>query len=502
MEIDFRYYFGLLRRRLLLVTVPAVLVLAVAIIAVFWLPPLYRSSATILVESQQIPQDLVRSTVTAVASQRIQVIEQRLMTRENLLRVVQKYKLFSNKNMSATELVEQMRKSATIDQVFLTTGRRGADNQAIAFTVAFEYADAATAAQVANEFVTLILDEDLRTRTAQASEATRFLAAESDRLGRELAKIETQIAQYKIDHKDALPETLEYRRSQLYRQQSDLAALDREIAGLAEERKLWEMRDSSSASPTDLATMLAQARLQLAQKRASFTETHPEVKRLAEQVRELEDATMRTDSVERETAAASPQIAAIESRMEGLVRQREQMQHNLDRLEQSIGDTVQVEMGLAALVRQQEEIQSNYRATSDKLAQAETGERLEEDRQAERFEVIEQPTMPTSPIWPNRPLLLALGVFASLGAGIAPLAATEIMNPSVRRSTDLEKRFGRAAIITIPFIETVAELRRRKRRRRIGMLVAAGGFCVALILVHTMVKPLDLVWYNIADRVM
>jgi polysaccharide chain length determinant protein (PEP-CTERM system associated) len=500
-EIDFRYYLGRLRRKIWLVVVPALVVLAGAVAAVVLIPPLYRSSATILVESQQIPQDLVRSTVTAVANERIQVIEQRLMTRENLLRVVQKYKLFADQDMSATDLVDKMRKAATIDQVFLTTSKRGADSQAIAFTVAFEYPDPNTATQVANEFVTLILDEDLRGRTAQASEATRFLTAESERLGNELAKIETQIAQFKIEHKDALPETLEYRRSSLYRQQSDIAALDREIAGLGDERKLWQMRDASGSNPTDAAAMLAQARLALAAKRSMFTDAHPEVKRLTEQVKELEAAAMQPGSGDQTSGIGSPQIATIESRVKALQQQREEMQRNAEALEKSIGDTVSVEMGLATLIRQQEETQTAYRETSDKLSQAETGQRLEEDRQAEKFEVIEQPTVPTSPVWPNRPLLLALGVFASFGAGIAPLAATEIMNPGIRRSTDLETRFGRAPIITIPFIETAADLKRRKRRRRNVIVIAVVGCCLALVLVHFLVRPLDEVWYAITDRI-
>jgi succinoglycan biosynthesis transport protein ExoP len=507
-EIDFRYYVGLLRRRILLVALPAVVVLAAAIAAVLWIPPVYRSSATILVETQQIPQDLVRSTVTTVANQRIQVIEQRLMTRENLLRVVQKYQLYPGKALSSTELVDQMRKSAKIEQVYVANSARRAESEAIAFTVAFEYPVPTVAAQVANEFVTLILDEDLRARTSQASEATRFLSSEADRLQRELMKIETQIGQYKVEHKDALPETLEYRRSLLYRQQSDIAALDREIASLREERKLWEMRDStqlSGASATDLATMIAQAKLELARKRASYTETHPDVKRLVQQVKELERAAMEPQaavSTDETTSSTSLQAATIDSRADALAKQRETIQANLDRLEKSIADTVQVELGLAALARQQEETQGAFRQASEKLAQAQTGERLEENRQAERFEVIEQPTVPTSPVWPNRPLVLALGLFASVGAGLAPLVASEVLDPSVRRSTDLEKKFGRAAIITIPFIETGREARRRKRIRRILALLVLAGACAALALVHFLVKPLDLLWFDISSRIL
>jgi hypothetical protein len=99
-------------------------------------------------------------------------------------------------------------------------------------------------------------------------------------------------------------------------------------------------------------------------------------------------------------------------------------------------------------------------------------------------------------------MLLALGFFASIGSGIAPLVMTEVMNPSIRRSIDLERKFGRAAIVTVPFIETLRDVRRRKRLRRAGSLVAVAGLCAALLLVHVLVKPLDTIWYRIADRLL
>src|SRR4030095_757847 len=110
---------------------------------------------------------------------------------------------------------------------------------------------------------------------------------------------------------------------------------------------------------------------------ALCTDTHPDVKRLVQQVKELERAAMEpraSVSSDETTSSTSLQAATIDSRANALVKQRETMQANLDKVEKSMADTVQVELGLAALSRQQEETQSAYRLASDKLAQAETGE--------------------------------------------------------------------------------------------------------------------------------
>ncbi len=174
---DLRYYAGLLKRRFFIVLGPAVVVFCAAVAAAFLIPPVYRSSATILVEAQQIPSDLVRSTVTSSALERMEVIKQRVMARESVLRVVEKFGLYPDKksSLSATQIVDRFRKAAAIDQVLLSGA---STQQAVAFKVSFEYSDAAIAAKVTNELVSSILDEDLQSRAGQAAETKQFLMDE------------------------------------------------------------------------------------------------------------------------------------------------------------------------------------------------------------------------------------------------------------------------------------------------------------------------------------
>jgi uncharacterized protein involved in exopolysaccharide biosynthesis len=269
------FYFELLKRRFFYFAIPFVLVAATgAGVALVW-PPTYLSEGKILVQSQQIPTELVRSTVTSAAQERIQVIEQRLMTRDNLVAIVDKFQLFPTQRnlMSVTQLVETMKKKTTIATVNqqLSFTRRS-DNPTIVFTVGFEDSDPAVASRVANELVTRILNEDIRDRTSRASDTTKFLKREVERLQAENAAIEAKVAQ-------------------------------------AKEAQLVP----SSANATD---PLAQLKADYAQKSALYSEKHPVMKALKRQI----------DAAEKVAAPAAPNQVGLDA----LQAQQEAIQKNLE----------------------------------------------------------------------------------------------------------------------------------------------------------------------------
>ena len=277
------FYWQLMKRRWVWFLVPFVLVATSGFIAAVAWPATFLSQGKILVQSQQIPTELVRPTVTNAAQERIQVIEQRTMTRENLLAMVEKFRLFPDKRsfLSATQLVELMRKSTKIEPLaeplaFSQIRSRG-DSPTIVFTVGFESSDPQTASQVANELVTRILNEDLRDRTNRATDTTKFLAREVQRL------------------------------------QGDTAAIDQKIA-LAKRAQM-----KSSNAPDQPATQLAQLKLEFAQKSALYSDRHPTMQSLKRQIEALEKVIVPPQG------GAEP-VASIEE----LQTQQEAIQKNLE----------------------------------------------------------------------------------------------------------------------------------------------------------------------------
>src|SRR5580704_11099335 len=197
------FYWELFKRRWAYFIVPFVVVASAGVgVALLW-PATYLSEGKILVQSQQIPTELVRPTVTSAAQERIQVIEQRTMTRDNLVAIADKFQLFPDKRtlMSATELVALMKKNTKIAPVDLQLDfkqRSRLESPTIVFSVGFEYSDPATAAGVANELVTRILSEDLRDRTSRATDTTKFLAREVQKLQADNAAVDAKIALAKL----------------------------------------------------------------------------------------------------------------------------------------------------------------------------------------------------------------------------------------------------------------------------------------------------------------
>src|SRR5262245_39600242 len=198
-SFDAHYYYQILKKRVFYIVVPFVIVFAVGFAAAMLWPPTFLSEGKILVESQQIPADLVRPTVTATAKERVQVIEQRVMTRDNLLAIADKYQMFADQRdkLSRTELLDLMREHSQIKPLELDPQGRRNEKVTIAITVGFTDRRPEIAMKVANELVTLFLNEDARNRTNRAMETTKFLAREVQRLETELASIDTKMTELK-----------------------------------------------------------------------------------------------------------------------------------------------------------------------------------------------------------------------------------------------------------------------------------------------------------------
>ena len=221
------FYWELVKRRWILFVIPVVPILVVGLaIAALW-PATYLSEGKILVQSQLIPTELVRPTVTNAAQERIQVIEQRVMTRENLLAIADKFQLFPTQRslMSPTQLVDAVKKNVKIEPFEdpLAFKRVRSENPTIIFTVGFEYANPQAATQVANELVTRILSEDLRDRTSRATDTTQFLTKEVQRLQAENSAIEAKVAQAKLSQTSTANATADGPAGQLAQLRADYA---------------------------------------------------------------------------------------------------------------------------------------------------------------------------------------------------------------------------------------------------------------------------------------
>jgi uncharacterized protein involved in exopolysaccharide biosynthesis len=251
--LDLHDYIAILRRRKWQLIVPAVLLFAIAVIVALAIPPVYRSSATILIEQQEIPTDLVRSTVTSYADQRVQTISQRVMTLENLGQIIERYGLYPDLvgRIGLSSAVEQMREDLKLDMISadVVDPRTGRPAEAtIAFSLAYESPSAPQAQKVANDITTLFLNENIKNRREAAEEASAFLEKETQKLGDRIATLEAKLALFKEEHGDSLPELMSLNLQLLQRTEERLRENEQSIRTL-EERKIYLESELAQIDP-------------------------------------------------------------------------------------------------------------------------------------------------------------------------------------------------------------------------------------------------------------
>jgi succinoglycan biosynthesis transport protein ExoP len=294
---------GFKRRRKPMLIVASVVLLITVLAALFW-PPTYSSSATILIEEQEIPQDMVRSTITSYATQQIEVIRQRALTLKNIMGLVEQYELHDEGELARTpqmEIVEDFINATSLEllNASVIDPRTGRPAEAtIAFTLEFEASTPRKSLNVTNELVNLFLNENLRNRSAKASSTAEFLRREANNLSEEVSTLETNIANFKAGNQAALPESFQINMQNLTRYQTQLIAAESRLQELSK-RELdiqAQLVTTSAYAPTILATgqaVLADVdRLKALESdyrntAARYSENHPDVIRLQREIEAL-----------------------------------------------------------------------------------------------------------------------------------------------------------------------------------------------------------------------
>ncbi len=294
-------YLDMLRRRKGQLLAISLSLLAFSWLLAMLLPPIYQATATILIEQQDIPEDLIRSTVTGYADQRVQVISQRVMTTGNLMDIIKRFDLYKDeREREAMEgIVEDMRqKDIKMELVSadVVDPRNGQPSRAtIAFTVSYRSPSADLAQRVANELVSLYLSENIKTRTQVAVEASNFLSDEAQRLRTSIAASESRLAEFKEKNYDKLPELFQVNTQMLDRTDQEIGDIERQISSLEDRRimlraQLTQLKPSGALiSETGERILGSSDRLKVLQSEyvaavGRYHANHPDVLRLKREI--------------------------------------------------------------------------------------------------------------------------------------------------------------------------------------------------------------------------
>ncbi|WP_109465534.1 GumC family protein [Albibacillus kandeliae] len=505
---DLRYYLSLFLRRLPAFLLVAAVISAISVVVAVTLPPAYESQTRLFVEASQIPDALAPSTVSMPGQERLQLIEQRLLTRPNLLDIAKRLNVLENQSsMTPDEIYEAMNARTKIR---MQAGR----NEVSLMTISFEARSGQLAASVLNEYLRLIQESDLSLRQGRAGKTLDFFELEVDRLGKEMQNASGKILNFKNANADALPDSLDFRQQQRASLQERLEDAEREIFRLNSQRQqlISLFNDTTNASgvvpqtPTEQA--LAKARSELESALLVYSETNPRVKMLQKNVAKLEkDVENARASVKTDDSSAGPetgnpaldlQLAEIDTRVKALQEQKASTEQKIAELTTTIDRTPANAIMLEDLMRDYENAQAQYNAAVARLAQASTGERIEVLSRGERLTVIEQPSVPSTPTKPARKKIAAAGSAAGILLGFGLIALIELMNTAPRRPEDIIRKLEIWPMAAIPYTRTRREIVLQRGRKLAAILVILVGVPVAVWAVHVYYLPLDL----LADKVM
>ncbi len=481
-------YIAILWRRKIWVFIPLLMGTLISGFLIYHLPNIYRSSTLILVEAQQVPQDFVKSAVSGSIEGRLSTIKQQILSRTNLQKLIDKYRLYQNIDsmplqnlrtiaspLSSEETIDLMRNNISIE----TIGEK--KSRVDAFTISFDGRAPELVMNVTNELASLFIEENLKIREQLVEGTTVFLENELKTLKSVLENQEKQIGDFKRRFIGELPEQLDANLRALDRYQTDLLAIKYAKSATADritslENTLEESgqmtgdtsRSGSFGQPRSRLSIierkLSEAENKLTEIRLQYTEGYPdaqililEIKNLKEQLlKQLPEDGGQNQSTEIPVAPGTSRIGIEEPirkakvELERLEEQEERLRNQIRIYEQRVENVPTREQELAILVRDYNNTQSSYQVLLDKKLNAQISENLEKRQKGERFRVIDPANLPGKPVSPNRLKIGFLGLFAGLGGGIALAFLRDQFNKFIQSPEEIEKMAPFPVLENIP----------------------------------------------------
>jgi len=332
--LTLRDYINAFCRRRTVILLIAGLVLSLSIAAAILWPPTFKSTATILIEEQEVPAELVHSTITSYADQRIEMIKQQVMSRSSLGKVVEQYNLYAGmrKENPTEEVIKRFIKDIEVEVIsadVIDKRTHNATKATIAFTVSYNSGTPDTAQRVANELTSLFLGENLKSRERQAQETTTFLKQEAESLAAHIEEVDAKLSKFKQRASGALPELMSLNLQMMNQADRELVDLDQQIRSL-EERKNYLEGELATIKPNtpilsvtgerilDSVERLRALRAEYASASANFAADHPDVIRMKQEISALERETgagPEGEEVAKQLIDAKARLATLTDRL-------------------------------------------------------------------------------------------------------------------------------------------------------------------------------------------
>ena len=483
-----------------------------------FMPNMYRSAATVLVDRQQVPESFVRSTVTSALETRLQTISQEVLSRSRLEELINRFNLYPDLRRSAPleAVIERMRNDIKLE--IKSAELRGLREATVAFAIGYQGRDPAQVALVTNTLASFYIEEDLKARERQATGTAQFLKAQLDETKKRLDDQEQRVSGFKRRHLGELPQQMETNLMALERLHTQLRQNTDAQTRAAERRQalLGQLAEAESllvSSPGLVpvtpggtvvtpeqreAALLAQKKEELARLRTQFSEKYPDIVHLANEVaaleREMAEAKARPkpeakkDTVGTQVPPAPPTslyvlrlkeaLGEAQTDLKVLKAEEVRLRADISAYQARVENVPRREQEFKEMSRDYESTRELYGSLMKRYDEAQLAESMEQRQKGEQFRVLDAAVANAKPAAPKRPLLFLLTFAGSVGLAVAAVLLAEKLDTSFHEVDDLRAFSNIPVLVSIPRIVTKNDLRRKWWRMRFAATAALIGLVV------------------------
>jgi succinoglycan biosynthesis transport protein ExoP len=513
--LNLQQYVDVVRRRHMYFLIPFFLGWLVVWSASWVLPSRYKSGTLILVEQPSMPKDYVTPNITDDLQARLQSITQQILSRTRLLHIIDELNLYADQRgkVNPDELVDRMRKDIEIALVWDT-------NHSIitSFNIYFSSHDPHLAQQVTGELTNLFISENLELRQQKSEDTTKFLEQQLETARQNLAEQEEKVRIFKDQHLGELPtqlagnvQILSGLQSQLQSEEDGLNS-DRQqnayLQSMLEQSRTLRAPKTGDGTPVGIPALdqeLDKLRAQLTDLSSHYTDRHPDVRKLKDQIAKTEKmreqalanlkagattasgngnpsapTTDDVDSGNPATVQLQGQLKANQIDMANKERDIAALKAKIDSYQGRLNQEPAREQQFADLTRNYEQSKADYAELLKKKNESQMATSMELLQQGEHFRMIDPPSLPLKPDFPNRLKFCGIGLGIGIALGGALAVGTEFLDDRLYNEKALKELLPVSVISEIPAITSPDE--ERKQERKLWVSWAAAGLVFATVL--------------------
>lgn len=510
---DFEDYIDVLRRNIRWLAGPAFLGLVLATVVAYLIDDTYVSRALVRIVPQQVPETLVQTAVNQALADRINSMAETIESRNSLQSIIVTYGLYKEqlKTEPIDDAISSMRHNI---KILPTEGITNVNGRNIpAFQISFSYDNRYLAQKVCAELVTRFLNENARTRYESAVATNQFLSDEYQKSRNELESIENKLTDFRIRNAGHLPEEMQMNMAQMNALDSRLTGLNDSLTRVSEEKMMLESQlqiakerlavihdvtpDSvvRDAHLEQLDKDITAATNNLSSLEERYTDTYPDVVTAKAQIAQLKQ---ERDQLLKETKAKKPEThpvsaAASKERMDieaviqqiqthikaadleaaGLSREVAAVNQAIKQYQSRVESVPVGEKEYNDLIRDRDLAKLRYQELQMKRSSSAISMEMENRKQGETLEVLDQASLPDSPTAPKRQVIIPMGLLGGLFFGLVVTGIREVKDNSLKNLKDARVYSQLPILGSVPLLENALVVQRRRQVLWIGWACAS-----------------------------